>query len=990
MAQTGTYLSSLLDQHQSAAVTTSQKPFPVQVDLGGFSYYTTQVPFKDLMFQQSRWATTTNPYGATCNSAGIPTDAAGYPTVSLKGTGCAYYNWVMLHVAATPAPYKWPPGHYVLTYMGTGTISISAIATNRKNVAPGRIEFDVAIPGDLFTITILDTDPNDHLRDMHIFLASDESTYQTQPFQQAFLNQLAPYDILRFMDWAGVSLKTLPSPRSFTSGLTLVDPSTIILPSTAPATDDFYKDMVLVINIGSQWPRVFVSSYDGATRTLHLTSPLPTGTLSGVYPEDYVNKHWNERTGLGTHEQQTTKGVAIEYMIKLANVTHKDMWINVPTAADDNFVYQMAALIKNTLDPSLKVYIEYSNETWNTGYPGYDYSEAMYRKGVVPFADAWQPYRALQIFHIFNQAFGQPDLRKDRNPSSDRLVRILTGQTAWLGRSVKQMDFVMPNNAAPTYGHYAYEYADEWAVTDYFGLPSTAPSKDLSTYTIDQLIDLQKQSVGELVAPGAVTASSPNWIYKLVLEAQKRGLVLGQYEGGVGFDVPNGDQAIVNKLTAMNRDPRMRDVYDEYFKQWVTLSQAFPGVIGNIAIFTDVGTYSKYGFWGMLESSLQNPSSVPRYQGLLDYINGTLYTNSGAQSNPSSTSSSNSSSSSNTSQTSSSNTAGNDTQSTSNSSNSSSGISSTGINLASLPTKVIRTAIKVAADLNPELSCSILFVFPTDIADCNDYIGHVLQYNWIAADSVVQPATQSSTTATSSTSVAAPPAAPTRGTVTQYLTATAGPGRSGGAVESVQRFLVASGVLTMPSDAPLGYYGSLTQQAVAQFQQQQGLVQDGTPATTGFGAVGPKTLQAINAYLTANPSLVQKMQAVVGAAPTSSGSVSSPVATPKTTQPLPSAKPTCAANKTPKGGDLLTLDLSLGDCSSEVVTLQEMLNSVGFTVANTGEGSHGHESVYFGATTKAAVAKLQATLNVTADKSGAVGAATRAKLIEVFRAGARY
>lgn len=50
------------------------------------------------------------------------------------------------------------------------------------------------------------------------------------------------------------------------------------------------------------------------------------------------------------------------YWISKSN--KKDIWINIPHAADDEYVTNLAKLIKDKLDPSLKVYVEYSNEVW--------------------------------------------------------------------------------------------------------------------------------------------------------------------------------------------------------------------------------------------------------------------------------------------------------------------------------------------------------------------------------------------------------------------------------------------------------------------------------------------------------------------------------------------------------------------------------------------------------------------------------------------------
>jgi hypothetical protein len=76
---------------------------------------------------------------------------------------------------------------------------------------------------------------------------------------------------------------------------------------------------------------------------------------------------WDTRAKPETH-YRTSAGVPWEHIIALANQTGKDIWINIPALVDDNYVLQLATLLKATLNSNIKVYVEYSNEVWNGSF----------------------------------------------------------------------------------------------------------------------------------------------------------------------------------------------------------------------------------------------------------------------------------------------------------------------------------------------------------------------------------------------------------------------------------------------------------------------------------------------------------------------------------------------------------------------------------------------------------------------------------------------
>lgn len=61
-------------------------------------------------------------------------------------------------------------------------------------------------------------------------------------------------------------------------------------------------------------------------------------------------------------------GAAWEYCIQLCNETGRDGWFSLPMLADDDYITQLATLIRDTMTPTLVAHIEMSNEIWNGGF----------------------------------------------------------------------------------------------------------------------------------------------------------------------------------------------------------------------------------------------------------------------------------------------------------------------------------------------------------------------------------------------------------------------------------------------------------------------------------------------------------------------------------------------------------------------------------------------------------------------------------------------
>ena len=108
--------------------------------------------------------------------------------------------------------------------------------------------------------------------------------------------------------------------------------------------------------------------------TQFLQALAPFGTLrlmEMLQTNNNLVTSWAGRKLPSDPTQNDSRGVAWEYVIQLANAANKDIWINIPEGVDltdassNNYVLQLATLLKANLNPGIHVYVEYSNELWN-------------------------------------------------------------------------------------------------------------------------------------------------------------------------------------------------------------------------------------------------------------------------------------------------------------------------------------------------------------------------------------------------------------------------------------------------------------------------------------------------------------------------------------------------------------------------------------------------------------------------------------------------
>ncbi|MBD2463651.1 DUF4114 domain-containing protein [Oscillatoria sp. FACHB-1407] len=314
---------------------------------------------------------------------------------------------------------------------------------------------------------------------------------------------------------------------------------------------------------------------------------------------------WNNRPRLEDSTYATGKGVPIEVMIELANKTGKDPWFTIPHQATDEYITNFAKLVKEKLNPNLKVHVEYSNEVWNPIFEQYQWvTEQAAKEGMQWYQ--WYARRTEQIGDIWDSVLG-----------NDRVDTVLSGQSgnAWVAgqalNTVKQYD---PNYTV-----------DSLAIAPYVSLrASQANAAEIEGWTQDPDGGLNKvfQEInqGGVLSngkPGGALAAALDHVTKHATLSDQYGLDLVAYEGGQHLDTnqdgTENNQAITDLFIQANRDPRMGEVYRKYLEG---LQERGLDTFMN---FVAIGQPSRWGSWGALEHVGQDSS--PKYDALIDFIN---------------------------------------------------------------------------------------------------------------------------------------------------------------------------------------------------------------------------------------------------------------------------------------------------------------------------------------------------------------------------------
>jgi fibronectin type 3 domain-containing protein len=309
--------------------------------------------------------------------------------------------------------------------------------------------------------------------------------------------------------------------------------------------------------------------------------------------DQLVELNWADRSlpsdaywPLPSKNQGAKRGLEVpwEYYILLCNTFNMDLWLNVPVSATDDYILQLAQLIRNGnqftrgLRPNLKIYVEYSNEVWNWGFSQATYNSIKAaQEGLSDTPDSSKELkryvkRTFEISNLFRQIYGDAAINTVVRP-------IAVWQYNHPIDMQRTLEWAQERFRAPA-NHFIY------------GIGQAAYLDPIDRSSIDTIFDTFYTQMGQMrmrfVSWQAVAAYF--------------GLQQVAYEGGPSLNAGLEADA--------SRDPRIADVIRRYY-----LEDYFAAGADATAFFAmGPGYPSPWGDWYLFEDYARM-SEHPKFQG---------------------------------------------------------------------------------------------------------------------------------------------------------------------------------------------------------------------------------------------------------------------------------------------------------------------------------------------------------------------------------------
>ncbi len=339
----------------------------------------------------------------------------------------------------------------------------------------------------------------------------------------------------------------------------------------------------------------------------------------------------------GTARSKFTErnGVPVEVIVKLANTLQRDIWVNMPHSANNEFVTEFSKYVAANLSNSIKLYLEYSNEIWNSGFTGQAYVATKGKQlGLDSVPENFQRFcdgkteeeqnrlrcgkyfaglryyslRSVEFFNIWKEQFAG---------NTDRFTRVLGTSQGDKIRTEEMIKYVGQTEV------------DAIAMAPYFfgctvktGSCANAPKVLADATTVDDVFDIVDQTIEQ--DPSALDGTIAKIKNQLDITS-KYNVKLITYEGGqhlttsvmgaAGLSEPEKD-TFRALFKATNRDPRMKQRYEKLLNAWKGFSDQGTTLF---TLYTLPQSYYRHGNWGLKEHLNKSRDESPKYDAVMGF-----------------------------------------------------------------------------------------------------------------------------------------------------------------------------------------------------------------------------------------------------------------------------------------------------------------------------------------------------------------------------------
>jgi len=332
---------------------------------------------------------------------------------------------------------------------------------------------------------------------------------------------------------------------------------------------------------------------------------------------------WRNRATPQTAFYNGNAGMPVETMVDLANAAQAAPWFSMPHKATDGFMRNFAQTVKARLNPRQKVYVEYSNEVWNSMYPATHYAAQqglkLWPRGKTDIKNPgtrrlflalnYNAKRSKEMCNIFKQSLG------------NRAICVVSAY----GSAPKMGEELM---TCPLAGGNCYKSFDAYAVAPYFGdyiarsenRPLVKRWANQGNAGLNQLFrEIMSGGLAkDKYAGGAIENSVEDRMKKNVALARKYGVKLLAYEGGqhlLRVDRAHAirDPKVFRMFANANRHPQMGAAYTKYLRAWNRAG-------GDMMMhFNGIAAIDDRNYFPMLEKSGTRTS---KYNAMINYLRG--------------------------------------------------------------------------------------------------------------------------------------------------------------------------------------------------------------------------------------------------------------------------------------------------------------------------------------------------------------------------------